>query len=209
MDEIAKGTVISKDNQPSFISWDGRQLPFSLLSSGTQELLPLFNVIDRLASTQEHREAARKATPTAAYDWSRIGIKVALYVEEPEANVFPTTQYDLVRLFAWLASEPTLNFSWVITTHSPYILSSFNNLIEAGQIVRDHPELSKQVAKILPEEYWIKDGDFKAYSIENGKLMSILSDVGMIEANYLDQVSEVIGNEFDQLLRLEYDHSEA
>jgi hypothetical protein len=135
--------------------------------------------------------------------------KNLVYLEEPEANIFPETQYELVRLFAWLSHEPTLDFSWVITTHSPYILSAFNNLIEAGQAARNNPTLHDEVARIIPERYWIKEGDFKAYAIEDGKLRSILNESGFIEGNYLDQVSEVIGNEFDELLRLEYDHTKA
>ncbi len=99
--------------------------------------------------------------------------------------------------------------SYAITTHSPYILTSFNNLIEAGQAARNNPELHDEVAKIVPEQYWIKEGNFKAYAIEDGKLKSILNESGFIEGNYLDQISETIGNEFDKLLRLEYDHMEA
>jgi hypothetical protein len=115
----------------------------------------------------------------------------------------------LVRLFAWLANDPILSFQWVITTHSPYILSSFNNLIEAGQAARNNPNLHDEVAKIIPEQYWIKEGDFKAYAIEDGKLKSILNESGFVEGNYLDQVSETIGDEFDQLIKLEYDHAQA
>jgi len=132
-----------------------------------------------------------------------------LVVEEPEGHVFPSTQYELMRLFSWLHNEDYFRFSWVITTHSPYILTSFNNLIEAGQVARSKPELKQEVAKIIPEQYWIKEGDFKAYAIEDGKLQSILNESGFIEGNYLDQVSEVIGNEFDELLRLEYDNTKA
>jgi hypothetical protein len=108
-----------------------------------------------------------------------------------------------------MANEPALDAHWVITTHSPYILTAFNNLIEAGQAARNNPALHDEVAKIIPEQYWIKEGDFKAYAIEDGKLRSILNESGFIEGNYLDQVSEVIGNEFDKLLRLEYEHTKA
>jgi len=126
-------------------------------------------------------------------------------VEEPESGVFPKTQNDLVRLFAWIANETTINKWLAITTHSPYILSAFNNLIEAGQVVRAKPGLKDAVAKLIPEQYWIKQGDFKAYAIEDGVLKSIVAkDTGLVSANYLDQVSETIGVEFDELLRLGY-----
>jgi hypothetical protein len=209
MVEIAGGHVEGTSDSPEFVTNDNRRLPFPLLSSGTQELLPLFNVLGRLASDREKQvfflETLGDIKPKRRPVWS----KKLIYLEEPEAHIFPKTQYQLAQLFAWFSSEPTQDFSWVITNHSPYILTAFNNLIEAGQVARTKPELKDDVAKIIPEQYWIKEGDFKAYAIEDGILKSILNESGFIEGNYLDQVSEVIGNEFDQLLRLEYDHTKA
>jgi len=198
---ILKGEVVVRGNTEIFSSDDGRELPLSILSSGTQELLPLISCL---------REFAALSSAVA----TTLDLKEALhrrlfFVEEPEANIFPSTQYDLVRVFARMANEPVLDASWVITTHSPYILSSFNNLIEAGQAARNNPKLHDEVAKIIPEQYWIKEGDFKAFAIEDGKLKSILNESGFVEANYLDQVSEVIGDEFDKLLRLEYERTKA
>lgn len=209
MDDIAGGYVQGSERAPVFVAHDGRKIPFTLLSSGTQELLPLFNVLGRIASTVRYPAATLLSKIGAGNGRWDVWSKNLVYLEEPEANIFPETQYELVRLFAWLSHEPTLDFSWVITTHSPYILSAFNNLIEAGQAARNNPTLHDEVARIIPERYWIKEGDFKAYAIEDGKLRSILNESGFIEGNYLDQVSEVIGNEFDELLRLEYDHTKA
>jgi len=127
-------------------------------------------------------------------------------MEEPELSVFPKTQYNLMRLLAWLSNEPQLDFSFVVTTHSPYILSSFNNLIYAGQL-GENEALRNEIS--IPERYWIKRGDFAAYAMHDGLLSSILSESGLIDGEYLDGVSETIGNEFDKLLRLEYDQTEA
>ena len=68
-------------------------------------------------------------------------------------------------------AEPLLDASWIITTHSPYILSAFNDLIEAGRLGADSG-LKTEVNEIIPEQYWTKPGDFKAYSIHDGKLES-------------------------------------
>ncbi len=204
MYRIAGGTVSVKDGKPYFLSNDGRNLPLSVQSSGTLELLPLFNIVDQLACFQEHiyaRLAASQISPIA--DISEHNPLV--YLEEPEAHIFPRTQYLLIQLFSSLANDPILDFDWIITTHSPYILTAFNNLIEAGQAARNNPDIKDEVAKIIPEQYWIKDGDLRAYAIENGVLKSIVAeDTGLVSANYLDQVSETIGAEFDELLRLGY-----
>jgi hypothetical protein len=79
----------------------------------------------------------------------------------------------------------------------------------AGQLANEKPELKDEVAKLVPEHFWIENGSFKAYCIHDGKLESILSESGLIDGEYLDSVSDTIGNEFDSLLRLEYDHTEA
>lgn len=196
-ERILKGKTVSSGTDYHFQTIDGRTLPFSVLSSGTQELLPLITLL--------REYVARSAALAAMFDLDHAERKRLFFLEEPEANIFPSTQYDLVRLFTRLSNEPLLNTSWVITTHSPYILTSFNNLIEAGQAARNNPAIHDEVAKIVPEKYWIKEGDFKAYAIEDGVLKSIVAeDTGLVSANYLDQVSETIGVEFDELLRLGY-----
>ena len=206
MNDISQGDVTTDLSGISrFLAYDGRKLPLEVLSTGTQEMIPLFNILEQLMYFREHGVVAARAVYDPPRPEKPVSSRPFLYLEEPEANIFPKTQYDLVKLFAWLANDEILDFSWVITTHSPYILSAFNNLIEAGQAARNNPNLHDQVAKIIPEQYWIKEGDFKAYAIEDGVLTSIVAkDTGLVSANYLDQVSETIGMEFDELLRLGY-----
>lgn len=195
--DILQGQVKVTGTGEVFDARDERNIPLSFLSSGTQELLPLATCL---------REFVGLSVAVAR----SLELKSALhrrlfFIEEPETSVFPSTQYDLARIFARMATEPILDASWVITTHSPYILTAFNNLIEAGQVARAKPELKSEVAKLIPEHFWIKEGDFKAYAIEGGVLKSIVAkDTGLVSANYLDQVSETIGMEFDELLRLGY-----
>ncbi len=134
------------------------------------------------------------------------------FLEEPEMSVFPSTQYDLVRIFARIANEPILDAHWVITTHSPYILSAFDNLIKAGlvgDISGDHREA---VSKILDQKYWIRPEDFRAYALkpveaDPGKFEteSIYDEkTGLIDGDYLDDVSSKISDEFGQLLEIQY-----
>jgi hypothetical protein len=193
---ILKGRVVHEGGRLVFESTeDGRRRPFELLSSGTLELLPVINTLSRLAEESNSHGFIELPEPPFG----------TIYIEEPELSVFPSTQYNLVRLIAWLAGLNGLHMKFAITTHSPYILTAFNNLIEAGQVARRKPELKDEVAKLIPEQYWINEGDFKAYAIEDGVLQSIVAkDTGLVSANYLDQVSETICVEFDELLRLGY-----
>jgi hypothetical protein len=191
---ILGGRVIRENGNLLFRSLkDGRELPFQWLSSGTQELLPLLNPLANLVYN---------SSTNPMNVWEHFSPRMGpIFIEEPELSVFPSTQYELMRLFAWLSREVRLAFPFVITTHSPYVLSSFNNLILAGQLGQDK-RLKKKLK--IDEKCWIEPGTFKAYSIHDGKLESILSDTGLINGEYLDSVSETIGNEFDEMLRLEY-----
>jgi hypothetical protein len=198
--EMLNGKVVKEDGRLLFESIeDGKKRPFEILSSGTLSLLPILNILAQVAKDTGDPVHPNMPSP-------KIGV---VFAEEPEISVFPETQYQFSKLIALLAKSKLLWKCYAITTHSPYILTAFNNLIEAGQAARNNPNLHDQVAKVIPEQYWIKEGDFKAYAIEDGKLKSILNESGFVEGNYLDQVSETIGDEFDRLIKLEYDHAKA
>jgi hypothetical protein len=181
---------------------DGRLLPINLLSSGSKEILPILSMLDLF---EFRRRGAGSSWLSQKHNGDKLYRFDDLTIEEPEASIFPQTQYDLVREIAGLSNETEFKSYFTITTHSPYILSAFNNLIEAGQVARSKPELKDEVAKLIPKRYWLKSSDFKAYCIHDGNLESIMDqETGLASANYLDSVSETIGVEFDELLRLGY-----
>ena len=195
--EILKGRIVNEESRLLFESLqDGKKRPFEILSSGTLELLPILNILAQVAKKTGDPIHPNMPSPS-------IGM---VFAEEPELSVFPETQYQIAKLIASLAKSESLWKCYAITTHSPYILSAFNNLIYAGQLGKD-----KAIRRKIPieENYWIEPGTFAAYSVHDGKTESILSESGLINGEYLDSVSEKIGNEFDSLLRLEYDKTKA
>jgi hypothetical protein len=195
------GDLVYFPDGPSVSFSDGRLLPINFLSSGSKEMLAILAVLD----LYEYRR--RSSGP----DWlsqelygDRLYVYDELTIEEPEASVFPQSQYDFVREIAALSNESGFQPHFTITTHSPYILSGFNDLIEAGRLGAE-TALSKEVNEIIPEKYWVKPGDFKAYSIHDGKLQSIMdTETGLINGEYLDAISNKIGGDFDALLRIGY-----
>lgn len=210
IEKISGGSVSTGTGTPLFLDKRGRKLPLSALSSGTQELLPLLNVLDRFATEQEHRRAPRLSINQSSVIFRTPDVHKLVFLEEPEANIFPSTQKELVQLFAWLTNNQNWCFSWVITTHSPYIMTAFNTLIQAGR-VGSLPGNREKVGSFIPEQYWIKEGDFKAYAMEDGKLVSIFKPEsedpegqGMINGDYLDGVSDQLGKEFSRLLDIEF-----
>jgi len=197
-----QGEIVVEGNSEVFHASDGRELPLSILSSGTQELLPLITCLREFV--------ALSCAVAKSLDFREALHRRLFFVEEPEANVFPSTQYDLVRAFARMANEPVLDASWVITTHSPYILTAFNTLIEAWRVGNKKGK-HNEVAKIIGEKYWVSEDDFAAYAIRDGVLVPIFTKEddgkegsGLIDGNYLDSVSDQLGGEFDKLLDIEY-----
>ena len=125
-----------------------------------------------------------------------------IYLEEPEENLFPETQRDLVN---WLAEivNGERNHSLFIATHSPYIMSAFNNLIQAGDIIEESPEKKAEVEKIIGGNRAIKYDDVAAFAIANGSVHSIKDDeLRLMSPSELDTVSDDISNIFNQLLEL-------
>lgn len=203
---LAGGSIVGRNTNAKFRrTSDLREISLSLLSSGTQEILPLLNVLEQMATIQRDRILFPRPNSLPGMERHIVSSKGLIYVEEPETSVFPATQYGLVRLFAHMSYERILDFSWVITTHSPYILSSFNNLLEAWQSGHMDEPRSIATRTVIDEKYWVNPDEFRAYSINDGYLKSIMDqETHLISDNFLDSVSERIGGEFDELLRIGY-----
>jgi hypothetical protein len=91
----------------------------------------------------------------------------------------------------------------MMTTHSPYVLSSLNLLVFAYQTAQKHPERIEEIKAIVPQESWINPDEFAAYYVDEGTVRSIISPkTGLIAENELDEVSDMIGDEFDALKRI-------
>ena len=92
---------------------------------------------------------------------------------------------------------------WVITTHSPYVLSSFNTLMLAYKVAQKSDELRAEVEKLVPARCWINPDDFAAYYVDNGTVRSIISEkTGLIDENELDGVSDTLADEQEALFEL-------
>lgn len=118
-------------------------------------------------------------------------------IEEPELNLYPTTQYDLTKFIVEKCTNKKHQLT--ITTHSPYLLSALNILLFAHQ-VGEVDEVATN--KIIPKENWINPQKFAAYFLEKGGTARLIFDkeAGMISENELDNVSLNLGDEFDKLM---------
>lgn len=127
-------------------------------------------------------------------------------VEEPEVHLFPIAQKKVVELLVQMANNNDNN-QLIITTHSPYVLTVLNNLLFAQRVIDKNNNAEEEVSKIIDKESRMKSDDFSAYVLinDNGNVSSksIIDEVtGMITQNYLDAVSEILGNEFNALYKI-------
>lgn len=180
--DILGGQVVVDRSGEYVKTGDGRKIPFGFLSSGQQELLPLLMVLDTIYLPRTVR-----------------GTRFVC-IEEPEAHLFPSAQSSLIELFAFMVRQVPQNYV-LVTTHSPYVLSKINNLVYAGQLAQTD-SVADDVAKIVSSRYWLPPPMVNAYAFQNGHVVPIVDETGLVAADYLDEVSGSIAREFNKLLEL-------
>lgn len=132
-------------------------------------------------------------------------------IEEPELNLFPIAQYELIKKLESLRFEPhweDFGSIHTYTTHSPYILSALNNLLYANKIKQsvipsddNAEEITSKVEEIVSAD--INPYYFTAYQISNGKAESIFDrENGLIIDNFIDKSSDKLSDDFDALMEL-------
>lgn len=126
----------------------------------------------------------------------------AIFLEEPEANIFPETQYELVKWIVKTMSNGKDN-SIFIATHSPYILSSFNNLILAGETVSNNADTLENVETITQAKHFVNFDEISVYEVNDCRVKPIKDDeLRIIDTNSIDSVSNEINEQFSKMLDL-------
>lgn len=151
-------------------------IPLNFASSGQQESLWLLNLLYVLLLRNEQG---------------------FIIIEEPEAHLYPTRQYNLIKFIAYFANETGSNV--LITTHSPYCLTSLNTLYIAGT-----PDLNcteqkkKEVCKILGGNFVVDKNSLKVYKmLVDGAIISLISEEeGEIRTELIDEVSQEILSDY-------------
>jgi AAA15 family ATPase/GTPase len=122
------------------------------------------------------------------------------FIEEPEAHLFPVSQKHIVSILGWLYQKQQRDF--FITTHSPYILTALNNAILAHDVIAEKGE--DAVKAFFDPDYAINYDDVRAYTIENGRVLSVMDDeTRLIGGNIIDAVSNEFETVFGKLLDLQ------
>lgn len=127
--------------------------------------------------------------------------KVFVVFEEPEAHLYPEAQKAIVELITLLVNSEDNQV--IITTHSPYVLSSFNNLIYA-HFVGEEQEKFDQIDQLVTEFLWLDPDQVIAYKVARGHVASIMDDQErLIKTEEIDKASEVINETFEKIFNLD------
>lgn len=150
-------------------------------SSGVQSILPILLLIESSVKAENY-------------------INLNYVVEEPELNLYPEAQYELVKHLVKNCLETEYKVqskNLIITTHSPYILAAINNLLlsyKKGQNFTD------RVNAIVDKESWINPTNFIAYEVKDGGVKKIFNQKSkLIEDTIIDEVSEIIMDDFKEI----------
>ena len=119
-------------------------------------------------------------------------------IEEPEQNLFPEAQRDLVYYFLQKCLNREEN-RLTLTTHSPYVLYALNNCMMAG-LVRDKME-ANELSKLKCNQSKINPIDISIYEIREGVVRgTIQGKDGLISDNYFDQKMKDLMDDFYLML---------
>ncbi|GJM35223.1 MAG: hypothetical protein DHS20C18_42240 [Saprospiraceae bacterium] len=152
--------------------------------------------------TDEQRRVAISALSSQFNKTAFINI-----VEEPEQNLFPSSQKQMLYSLLELNNTNDGN-KLIITTHSPYIINYLSIAIQAGEL-KEKLEKMKDFAKlqaVIPPAATVKSEDVVIYQLDemDGSIKKLSTFEGIpSDNNYLNQ-SLAEGNElFDALLEIE------
>lgn len=163
---------------------DQTTIKLSQASSGIQSIVPLLLVVHNNTNSKKK------------YDDLFV-------IEEPELNLYPSSQKDLIEFIIRRTKQSEDKL--IITTHSPYLLTSIDNLIQAGNLVNEKPELKNKVEEIVPSTLWLDFENVSCYYFSDGKSTSTLdNDLKSIGPSNIDDISEELSETFEDLLTLRY-----
>ena len=158
-----------------------QEINISQASSGLQSIIPLLSVFD--------------------FDLKKTS---SVIIEEPELNLYTEVQKDLTEYLVRRTKEAKAKL--FITTHSPYILSTIQNLLQAGNVAAESPEKAELVAKLVSPDKWIDYNDLTCqFFSSDGTSRNILDDeYHTIGINQMDDVSAELSEIYDLLLDIKY-----
>jgi hypothetical protein len=123
-------------------------------------------------------------------------------VEEPEQNLFPTNQREVLNRLISIANSHECMYM-VVTTHSPYLLSSLNVNMLADKLSKTG-ESNDEINDIVAPQFRMNSDKVSVFSLGGETYCESIKDnrTGLVSVNYLDVVSDAIGSDYNKLYQL-------
>lgn len=173
IDRVLSGRYSYEAGEERLNLSNGKYVKINFASSGQQETVWVFNLLFyHLMQSQ----------PTF------------LVVEEPESHLFPNSQKLIAEALAVFGHGRN---RVLVTTHSPYILGTFNNLLYASELQnRGHDADS-----IVPPLQQLSQERTAAFYLEGGLVERAIED-GFVCNELIDGASDEINGELERLLAI-------
>jgi len=227
-----------KENDVLYLKGDGYKIKLSESSSGFQSFVPLFLVTWFLTNSVKNQTENKEPMSSDELNRFKRGVtdiyssnnltdeqkRAAIsslsgrfnksafinIVEEPEQNLFPTSQWQMLKSLLQFNNMNDGN-KLVMTTHSPYIIN-YLTLAVKGFLVEEkikgsdrEEELNSKLASILPLNSFIKPDDLVIYELnDNGGIIRLGDYNGLpSDNNYLNNNLSEGNNLFASILDIE------
>ena len=159
---------------------------------------PGFNPLERSKLIKKQNDLIHEGNPEARELLNKyreelerltVPVRTAYIVEEPEQNLYPSTQRDLLN-FIVASCNGERAHSLTITTHSPYIINQLNLLLKAA----DRNEKVNGAAIIFDEMnvFAVQDGEIRDLKVQN-------DDIHLIDTAKLSEDITEIYEQYEAL----------
>lgn len=174
--EILKGSYRYNSGDERLEINNNHYVKINFTSSGQQEVVWILNLL---------------------YYYLLQNQKTNFIIEEPESHLFPDAQKQITELVALVHNEGNSIF---LTTHSPYVLGSLNNLLYAAQSSKHDAEAANQ---IISSKFWISPESFGSWFFENGTIEDGMdAEMHLINNERIDKISIAINDDYDKFFEL-------
>lgn len=226
----------TKANDTVSVKGEDYKVKLTEASSGFQSIVPLYlvslylsesvkdqaNNASKMSSDEMKRFEEQVTNIWSNPDFTDAQRKIALsalssrfnksafinIVEEPEQNLFPSSQWKIMQ--SLLAFNNSLDANkLIITTHSPYLINCFTIAVKVGMLKRElglSEELLQRINKIYPIGSTIIPEDIAIYELDENKgVITLLEDYHGLPSddNYLNKMLEETNDAFANLLEIQ------
>ena len=129
-------------------------------------------------------------------------------IEEPEAHLYPKMQKEIIDFIVNFMNMT--NSSILITTHSPYILTSTNNLLYAGKLKENYKEKIEIINNVVGKYGAINPNEINAFKLylNDFRYTNLINEENEINCEEIDDVSNTINETYTKLFDMELNNGQ-